>query len=112
MSDRSFVGETIALPQADVHMVGTEVAVRWKVREETKKSTEVLDGQPVLVTRTRRVRRGAPYIDFVWLREDRLTGEIYEDDDSPAQGGLSPEFATSLARQLDEAVRYIHTLQP
>lgn len=91
--------------QAEIHMLGDSVCVRWNLSHETK--TTVIED----VTYTGNVykRRGDPFIDFVWMRQ--YDNGWYIDDDSPVDGGLNPEFATALSEELKLAVQYIEWLK-
>lgn len=89
----------------ELHMMGEVVAVCWNTKTEIV--TRSIEG--VEYSGQKRVRVGAPYIDFVALREDH--GERYEDDDSPASGGLSAAYARQLAAELLSAADYIESLE-
>jgi hypothetical protein len=96
------------LPEKEVHMVGQYVAVCWNRRTRS----EVIEDPVTDVTMTTetRYRDGKPYIDFMDIRLDRVSGELYEDEDSPVQGGLSAEFAEEIARDLVRAVEYLRSV--
>lgn len=89
----------------ELHMVGEFVAVAWNLKTVTKSVTQ--DG--IEYTAKTKERKGKPYIDFVWLREDS-NGGFYEDEDSPVDGGFDPSSATSLIQELQAAIDYINNL--
>ena len=94
------------LGEREIHMVSDSVAVVWNTRsvrrtiQDSGKSYEVTD----------QVRdKTKPYIDFVWIQEG-ADGEVWEDKDSPADGGLSIKEAQNLADGLLRAIEYMKSL--
>jgi hypothetical protein len=80
------------------------VAVAWQLKEESAKDHQ---GDTVITT-TRKVRVGEPYIRFTMLRE--FSNGFAEDEDSPVAGGLSLVFAKEIARELELACVYLEGL--
>jgi len=89
-----------------VHMVGDYVAVCCNLRRAV--GMVIVDG--VVYPSMEMVEvpdLTNPYIDFVDLRKDDRTGEMYEDEDSPVDGGIDKDTAEKVAHELLEAVKYI-----
>jgi len=97
------------LPEKEVHMLGDYVGVAWntKLKKKTLKGEDGLTYTAVVP-----VRDGEPYIDFLWIRgtDEDGEGEIWEDEDSPVDGGLSAEQALQVSRELALAVEYLKTV--
>ena len=86
----------------EVHMMGDCVAVCCKVVPKTKTITkDGIDYKAEVYVRT----KVPPYIDFINIREDE--DEVWEDDDSPVDGGLSLEMAVKIHKELGEAIEYL-----
>lgn len=90
--------------EVEVHNFGEYVSVVWQTVESEE--------EVPIRGRTRRVtiqeRIGEPYIDFVTVEEG--------DDGHPdltewENGGLTPEQALKLARELTEAAEYMRKLE-
>jgi hypothetical protein len=94
------------LAEKEVHMVGDYVGVVWPTKEQ-KKALPGYDG--LIYHAPVNVRSGDPYIDFLTIRKDDRRDEFYEDEDSPADGGLSMDTAKQMAEELLRAVEYIKT---
>jgi len=87
----------------EAHMMGDFVAVCWNVSPRTKTITK--DGMKYKAEVYERDPKAKPYIDFITLREDE--DEVWEDDDSPVEGGLSLEMAKKIRGELDKAIEYL-----
>jgi hypothetical protein len=86
----------------EAHMMGDCVAVCWNVVPKTKVITkDGIDYKAEVYVRT----KVSPYIDFINLREDE--NEVWEDDDSPVDEGLSLEMAEKIHKELGEAIEYL-----
>lgn len=89
----------------ELHVLGDYVAVAWNSKKE-KRAIEGEDGltyQAIVP-----VRNSAPYIDFVAIRF--YGTECYEDEDSPAKGGLNVRAAEQIVKELTEAIAYLRGL--
>ena len=97
--------EIYHLAEREVHMIGESVGVVWNTirKKKTIKGDDGLTYEAYTA-----VRNGDPYIDFVWIRE--RDGEVWEDDDSPVDGGLGGEEALKLSQELVLAVEYLKTV--
>lgn len=93
-----------------VHLIGDYVAVCYNT---TWRQESHPDAAGRLVTVRWQERVGAPYIDFVWMRQDR-DGTWYEDEDNPVSGGFTARAARQVAEELLTAVQYLdeQTAQP
>ena len=90
------------LENKEVHMFGDYVAVVWNCEQEKR----TLKGEDGIIYRADvPVRNGTPYIDFISLQHDGE--EVYEDDDSPVDGGLNAGQALQVAQELELAARYL-----
>jgi len=87
----------------EIHMIGDYVAVAWNTREERR---EIKGEDGLTYKATVQVRSGRPYIDFVTVEETK-SGECYENEDSPVDGGISVNAAEQVARELIEAAAYL-----
>ena len=86
----------------EAHMMGDCVAVCWNVVPKTKVITkDGIDYKAEVYERT----KAAPYIDFINLREH--DEDIWEDEDSPVDGGLSLEQAVKIQEELGKAIEYL-----
>ena len=98
------------LLEKEAHMLGDCVGVVWntKLKKKTLKGEDGLTYTAVVP-----VRDGQPYIDFLWIHEsehDDGDGEVWEDEDSPVDGGLNAEEALHVSRELALAVEYLKTV--
>ena len=95
------------LQEKEVHMLGDYVGVVWN----TVRKKKTLRGEDGLTYEAYAPdRNGNPYIDFLWIREAEPDGEIWEDEDSPVDGGLSGEEALQGSQELVLAVEYLKTV--
>lgn len=85
-------------------MVGDYVGVVWNTSPQRK---EIRGEDGETYSATVQLRSGAPYIDFLTIRESKDEG-FYEDEDSPAEGGLSASAAEQIATELRLAVDYLN----
>lgn len=92
-----------------LHLFEDCVAVAWNTREQKEKS--VVDGKTI--TKTWREPTGLPYIDFVSVRNwnDDEEERIWEDEDSPVEGGMSLSYAKHIYRVLGIAIEYLEKLK-
>lgn len=93
----------------EVHMVGDNVGVCWRV-ESRKKTITGEDG--LKYTADEIYRCGDPYINFVWIRKDDEGIFLWIDEDSVADCGFGTETAMLLIDELKLAVEYIKGDQP
>jgi hypothetical protein len=85
------------------------VAVCWNIHKALKS----LKGEDGLVYKAEvweRAKDSKPYIDFVSVREYEKE-EFVESEDSPVDGGLSIDFAQSIADELYRAIKYVAFLK-
>lgn len=95
------------LPEAELHMMGESIAVRWNVRIERK--TSIISGRRIIEDAF--VRDDAPYISFVDVRHDTRSGEDYLSEDSPVDGGIGLEFAKQIYSDLGRAIAYLEQME-
>ena len=89
----------------EVHMLGDYVGVVWNTTRK-KKTIKGEDG--LTYEAYAPVRDGIPYIDFLRIRNKN--GEVWEDEDSPVDGGLSGQEALQVAQELALAIEYLATV--
>lgn len=90
--------------EREIHMTGSYVGVCWNT---TKEQRQIKGEDGLTYYALAPVRDGAPYIDFVLIRE--RNGEVWEDEDSPVDGGISINEAERIINELGWAVEYIRT---
>jgi len=77
--------EIFFVEEKEVHTVSDSVGVCWNLDDDGK-------------------REGDPYVSFVQIRE--RDGEIYEDEDSPVEGGMDFDWAKTILGELQLALEY------
>lgn len=93
------------LREREIHMVGDAVGVCWNTKSE-KRAIEGTDGQTYVANVP--MRRGDPYIDFVTIRHRE--GLVWEDEDSPVDGGMAANYAEGIVQELQAAIAYLRSL--
>ena len=93
------------LGDKEIHMMGQYVGVCWNLSKATKQ----VQVQGETFSRQVKHRTGKAYIDFVSIRETR-TGEFYQDDDCPVDGGLNLQEAIVIKQELEAAIEYLSNL--
>lgn len=78
----------------EIHLFGFYVGVIWSLDTYQR-----IDGTPISE------RTGAPYIGFPWIRGE--DDDIWLDEDSTLDGGLSADQADEVAQGLLAAAAYI-----
>lgn len=96
------INDFVLTDSVAVHMVGKYVAVCCNMKSKIK---TIIDEGREYDTKICVPDLSSPYIDFIDLRSDY--GEWYVDEDSPVEGGLSPEIAEKVAAELLLAVEYM-----
>lgn len=94
------------LDDQEIHMMGDYVAVCWNLEVKINKVKSFIGGTPYEIEV--RGRCGDPYLAFLDIREDR--DGSYKDDDSPVEGGFSPEEAEQIANELQRALAYMEKM--
>lgn len=87
--------------------MGDMVAVCWNLKTERVKT--IVAG--IEYTGKRQTRYGNPYIDFVTVWQDEKTDKLYEDEDSPVNGGINIRDAKMLVIELQLAIDYMNELK-
>ena len=95
------------LEEKEAHMFGDMVGVVWNTSIEKKR---LQDAGGTTYTAEVPVRKGKPYIDFLWIREED-TDSPYEDEDSPISGGISLKVAAKLSNELNDAISYLRKIE-
>ena len=93
------------LPEKEVHMLGDYVGVVWNT---TRKKKTIRGEDGLTYEAYAPVRSGEPYIEFLDIRTD--DADVWEDEDSPVDGGLSGEEALQVSQELAFAVEYLKTV--
>jgi len=93
------------LPEKEVHILGKYVGIVWNT---VNKKKTLKDASGFIYVAYVPLRNGNPYIDFLWIRE--IDGEMFEDENSPVDGGLNAEQALQVSRELALAVEYLKTV--
>ena len=93
------------LGEREIHMLGDYVGVVWNTKLQ-RKTFWGEDGLEYVAWLP--ARDGKPYIDFLWIRE--LDGEVFDDDDSPVDGGIDAEMALQVSKELQLAVEYLRAV--
>lgn len=92
----------------EAHLMGGYVAVVWNLE---KRESRLAGPDGKMYTRVDYERRGNPYIDFISLRQDSVSGQWYRDEDSPVDGGLAAGEATTIIKELQRALLYLKLIQ-
>lgn len=96
------------LGEREVHLFGECVGVCWNLRQETR---ALKDTDGTIYYAKKHVRGGAPYIDFVTIREWE-NGGFSEDEGSPVDGGFPAGWAEkTLLPALQEAIAYCKRME-
>lgn len=85
------------------------VAVCWNVNR-VEKQIKGEDGLIYTAKVYERKKNSKAYIDFITLHEDE-DEYIYEDEESPVEGGLNINYAEKIANEIVRAVQYARSLE-